>query len=349
MSKMIDLAGQKIGKLTVIDRAEDYISPNGVRAVKWNCKCDCGTALKVKSADLRTGKITSCGCDKIDDLISKSVGKRYGKLTCLEYSHIEHGNGYFFKFQCDCGNIKDFNLSRVRNGYIKSCGCLRKENSRKAVFKDLTGKKFNHLTVVEYIGQRKGRTMWRCQCDCGNEIEVDSSSLKSGNTTACGCRQSEGWYNSLTHGKSKTRIYKTWQGMKSRCYNPNAKYYENYGGRGITICKEWLDDFMNFYNWAITNGYRDDLTIDRIDNDGNYEPSNCRWVTRTVQMNNMRKNRIIEFNGERKSVSDFARQYGFAPELIHERLNRGWSVDDALTIPKGELQSYEDFCGRERK
>lgn len=334
MSKLIDLTGRKIGKLTVIDRAEDYVSPNGVRAVKWNCRCDCGNIVQAKTMYLTRGKITSCGCDKIDDLISQSVGKRYGKLTCLEYSHAEHGNGYFFKFKCDCGNIKIFNLSRVRNGYIKSCGCLRKENSRKAVFKDLTGQKFNHLTVIEYIGQRKGRTMWRCQCDCGNEIEVDSSSLKSGNTTACGCRQSIGWGNGKTHGKIRTRIYRIWRGMKDRCTNPNNPYYKNYGGRGITVCKEWKDNFQAFYDWAIANGYADDLTIDRIENNGNYEPSNCRWVDRFEQMSNTRSNRNIEYKGKTQTLAQWARELNFPYYILDGRINNyGWSVEKAFETP----------------
>lgn len=104
--------------------------------------------------------------------------------------------------------------------------------------------------------------MWNCLCDCGNTVVVDSNSLKSGNTTACGCRKSEGWGNSLTHGKSNTRIYRIWQAMKSRCYYEKNKYYKNYGGRGITVCDEWKHDFQAFYDWGMANGYQDDLTVD---------------------------------------------------------------------------------------
>lgn len=326
MGKFIDLTGQRFGKLTVIERADDYISPNGVTAVRWKCLCDCGSVVEVKANDLRKGKIKSCGCGRIEKLITQSVGKRFGKLTCVGYSHTEHRKGYFFKFKCDCGNEKIYNLARVRNGYINSCGCLREENCRKAVFKDLTGQCFNHLTVIRYIGQKNGRTMWLCKCDCGNEVEVDSSSLKSGNTTACGCRQSEAWGSALTHGKSGTRIYRIWRAMKERCYNPNNSAYHNYGARGITICKEWLDDFMNFYNWSMVNGYRDDLSIDRKDNNGNYEPSNCRWATDKEQGNNTRRNHFVTVNGETHSISQWAEICGVKYSVLYGKIYSGKDI-----------------------
>lgn len=158
---------------------------------------------------------------------------------------------------------------------------------------DLTGKKFGRLTVIKRCGSNKNRrALWLCQCDCGNTKIILGNSLLSKSTLSCGCYNKEHSKNIHTkHSLSYTKLYKVWGGMKTRCYNPNFMYYCNYGGRGIAICKEWKDDFSNFYKWAISNGYREGLTIDRINNDGNYEPSNCRWITRAEQNRNQRKTR----------------------------------------------------------
>lgn len=263
-----------------------------------------------------------------------ATGERFGRLTAIKYSHTEHGKGAVWEFKCDCGNTKEILLSRVRNGYVNSCGCLRKENARKAIFKDITGQKFNHLTVVSYAGQSNGRTMWNCLCDCGNTVVVDSNSLKSGNTTACGCRKSEGWRNSLTHGKSHTRLYRIWRSMKQRCYNVKNEYYMNYGGRGITICAEWLNDFQAFYDWSMAHGYQDDLTIDRKNNDKGYSPENCQWVTRTAQMNNTRINKIIEYKGRKQTMAEWAKELNYPYRILYSRINTyRWSVEKAFETP----------------
>ena len=172
------------------------------------------------------------------------------------------------------------------------------------IFKDLTGMRFGRLVVIfrseDYVSP-KGKTCvcWLCRCDCGNDIIVNGRNLRKGNTKSCGCLKSETTIKrNLTHNLSKTRIYHIWQDLKKRCVNKNCKCFERYGGRGITICQEWLDDFMNFYNWAINNGYQKDLTIDRKDVNGNYCPENCRWVTQKQQANNKRNNRYITYNNK---------------------------------------------------
>lgn len=156
-------------------------------------------------------------------------------------------------------------------------------------FKDMTGKKINNLQVIKYAGKNdKGQVLWECKCDCGNpnSIIVQGRYLRANQVRSCGCLKNK-------HGLHKSRINNEYRHMKDRCLNSKSQIYENYGGRGISICDEWLGEngFINFYNWAIKNGYSDKLTLDRINNDGNYEPDNCRWTTKTVQSINRRTNK----------------------------------------------------------
>ncbi len=137
--------------------------------------------------------------------------------------------------------------------------------------KDIKGRRFGSLVALKRIGSNeKGHALWECQCDCGKRIINLSNRLLTGNTSTCGCRNG--------HGMRYTRIYRTWINMKQRCLNPKEMHYKRYGGRGIKICQEWIKDFNSFYKWAISSGYKENLTIDRIKNDGNYEPSNCQWI-----------------------------------------------------------------------
>lgn len=202
-------------------------------------------------------------------------------------------------------------------------------------FIDLTGQRFGRLTVIKKLGHRGKHILWLCVCDCGTERAVASTHLRSGHSQSCGCLQKEHTVaSSKTHGMSNTRIYREYASMKRRCDNPNVQDYSHYGGRGITICEEWRNDFMAFYNWAMANGYRDDLTIDRIDFNGNYEPSNCRWATMKEQANNTRRNSFLEFNGETKTVKQWAEIVGIRYGTLVARLNDyGWSVEKALTTP----------------
>lgn len=168
--------------------------------------------------------------------------------------------------------------------------------------KDLSGEKFGKLTVIKLHHKKrcytpKGKSVgfkkfWLCQCDCGNITIVEGCALKNGNTKSCGCYRMELLkHNFVIHNKTNTRLFRIWDGMKTRCYNHKSNRYKNYGGRGIKICDEWLNDFMSFYNWAVSNGYNDNLSIDRVNNNGNYEPSNCRWATAKEQANNRTNNK----------------------------------------------------------
>lgn len=160
---------------------------------------------------------------------------------------------------------------------------------------DLTGRKYGKLTVLNRDSNTNaGDTTWVCLCECGNIKTIRRAGLVTGRTKSCGCLLSESSKNRMInlatkHGKSSHKLYRVWASMKGRCLDKGDSSYSNYGGRGISICHDWMNDFNIFYNWAISNGYRDGLSIDRINNDGNYEPSNCRWATAKTQCRNTRK------------------------------------------------------------
>lgn len=196
---------------------------------------------------------------------------------------------------------------------------------------NLVGQRFGRLLVAERAGSCKGRACWRCLCDCGNEKEVRCDDLHSGKVKSCGCLRKEyaarNAKNNVKHGMTGTRLWIIWSGMKHRC-----KFDKNYHGRGITVCDEW-QDFINFYNWAMFNGYSDSLTIDRINPYGNYEPSNCRWATYKEQENNRTNNRILNICGCEKTLSEWADMVGISAATLSTRLNAGWPLEDLFIPP----------------
>lgn len=209
---------------------------------------------------------------------------------------------------------------------------------------DLTGQRFGRLVVIERVdshiqpsGQRK--TRWLCKCDCGNEKIVSSSQLKSGMTKSCGCLSREKSKERLfVHGLKHTRLYVVWCDIKSRCFNPNNTYYKDYGGRDITICSEWKDNFMVFYEWAYANGYNEnalkgECTIDRIDNNKGYCPDNCRWVSMKEQCKNRRSNIFLTYKDKTHCLVDWVEIIGIKYDVLYRRLKRGWSVEKAFTTP----------------
>lgn len=211
-----------------------------------------------------------------------------------------------------------------------------------AKFIDLTGQKFNKLTVLCKSNKRdnSGSIYWKCKCDCGNETLVITKHLKNGHTKSCGClhiqqakeQAKKMIKNNIIHNKSNTRLYHIYQGMINRCYKETHKFYKNYGGRGIRICDEWLKDFMSFYNWAMENGYKEDLTIDRINNNGNYEPNNCRWLTIKEQAENRRTNTLYKYKGEIKPLKLICEELNVKYTTIRKRIVNGMSLEEALNI-----------------
>lgn len=195
------------------------------------------------------------------------------------------------------------------------------------------GQKYGRLTVTDFVHKGK-KWYWECRCDCGNTVITQAYLVRSGHTSSCGCwqkkRASEA---SLVHGQSHGRLYRIYNGMKSRCYNPNQDNYENYGGRGITICDEWLHSFGAFQEWAISNGYTDELSIDRVDNRKGYSPENCRWVTRQTQNENTRRNNLITIDGKTQSLSAWVRERGLNYHTVSFRIHqKGISPEQALEV-----------------
>lgn len=198
--------------------------------------------------------------------------------------------------------------------------------------KDYSQYEFKHCKPLYFVSTSKRGAIWHFKCECGKEFENYIANVKYG-TTSCGCRKKKNGGNRKIHGMYQTRLYRIWNGMKQRCTNPKNKKYTDYGGRGIKVCNEW-NNFVVFREWAMANGYCDNLSIDRIDNDGNYEPNNCRWATSKEQADNKRSTRKITYKGEQKTFNQLAETFGLPPKIIRQRIdNYGWSVEKALTTP----------------
>lgn len=202
---------------------------------------------------------------------------------------------------------------------------------------DLTGQRFGKLIVLEKAGKAKdGHCTWKCKCDCGNETIVNSNNLRSGNTKSCGCGEKENLkklHFKKVHGDSNSKLYAIWKSMRQRCNNSSNLMYNYYGGRGITVCQEWDNDYITFKNWAIENGYSENLSIDRIDNNKGYSPENCRWATKIQQANNMRNNHYITLNNKTQSLTEWCKELNIKRDTVKSRLYRGWSEEKALLTP----------------
>ena len=210
--------------------------------------------------------------------------------------------------------------------------------------KEIIGKTYGRWVVESYAyTDSKARRFYNCVCTCGTKRVVQYSALNLGNSVSCGCFMKEKNGNrNRTHGKYKNPIYFVYNRIKGRCYNPKSKAYKDYGARGIKMCDEWRNDFMAFYNWAIANGFSDKKTkngrmyysIDRIDVNGDYEPSNCRWADDYIQNNNKRNNVRFEYNGTVYSIKELCKISGLNENTLYYRLNH-WDIKDALTRELG--------------
>jgi hypothetical protein len=291
--------------------------------------------------------------------IELKAGSTFGRLTFIEESRPrirpsgQKTRRVFCK--CTCGNFKEVDLFHLIRGNISSCGCMANEPTRESVL----GIKYGMLTVIEELPDvvRKGRPFRyvKVQCECGTVKDVVLQGIKK--LKSCGCKTKEilAQYN-VKHGMTKHPIYAAWSNMKNRCFNPNVTHWGNYGGRGITVCDEWVRDFRVFCKWAMDNGWEQGLELDRINVHGNYEPSNCRWVTEEEQANNKTTSHYVEYNGERLTISQLCEKYGLLYGRVHARITElKWSVVDAVEREKIELEesmriakeaSMQRFAGR---
>ncbi|TVY09882.1 hypothetical protein [Paenibacillus cremeus] len=217
-----------------------------------------------------------------------------------------------------------------------------------ATVDDLTGRKFGRWTVLKRVENNKvGRAMWLCECSCDSKTQkpLSSSVLKTGDSTSCGCFQKE--LASNVNRKydirlQSKRIYTIWNDMNRRCFNENCREFKWYGEKGITVCDDWSDEnngFPNFFKWSMENGYSENLTIDRIESDGNYEPSNCRWATKIVQANNKNNTIYVKINNVTKTVGEWSQESGIASGVIRSRLRSGWQNEDLLKHVKVKVSN----------
>lgn len=272
------------------------------------------------------------------------TGKIYGRLVVLG-KDLERG-GCYLLCRCECGNEKSIRKDHLVDGSTKSCGCLRNTHI------DLAGKRFDRLLVLREVsrvqkGNKDGyRYYWLCLCDCGKETEVLAEHLIAGNIRSCGClRNEKAKTNTFIHGMTKTKLFGVWTGFKDRCRNPHNSRYANYGARGIKVCEEW-GDFLVFKEWSDNNGYREGLSIERIDNDGPYSPENCRWATKEEQSKNTTRSKFITYNGFTLIQSDWARKLGISISSFKERISKGMPEEDIFFA--GSLHDKHN-TGRGRK
>ena len=289
---IIDLTGQRFGKLVVERRVEDKICPKGHKRPMWECRCDCGNIKIASGARLRGGKAKSCGCDENvkrnengqfvkGQLINDLTGKRYGMLTVLGLDRIENRCSWW-TVKCDCGTVKSVRGSTLK--VIRSCGCIKKKQ-------DLINL---HITN--------------------------------------------------NHELTYHPVYHIWNAMIQRCENPKFKYYKDYGGRGIKVCEEWKD-IRNFSKWADQSGFPGkNLSIERVDVNGNYCPENCCWIDRKYQARNCRNTIRLVINGTERPLVEWAEIYGIKYELVMGRYQKGYREPNDLFY-KGNLQMRD--CGNE--
>lgn len=278
------------------------------------------------------------------------TGQRFGELVVLERVQDKITNSgkrvTQWLCRCSCGKETVATTQRLTTGHTTSCGCKTK-NNKGSRFEDLTGQRFNRLTVIRYLdkNERTARTYnWLCQCDCGRLIKANANKLKNGLQKSCGCLKEEMKYDigdiNRKYKYSNKRLYGVYKSMINRCYNESHREYNNYGGRGVTVCDLWRNNYDDFAEWAFKTGYDDtaiygQCTLDRKDVNGNYEPCNCTWVTNEAQQNNRRDNVILTYNGETHNMKEWSRLLGVTySSLVYHIRKKGRTLEEFMSIKK---------------
>ena len=261
------------------------------------------------------------------------TGQKFGRLTVIERAENDKSGNVRWRCRCECGNFCVVAGGKLTSEHTQSCGCLKREPSYN--FQDLTGKIFGKLTVLERVKNKGEKVCWRCRCKCGNTCIVQGNSLKNGDTQSCGCLRHKSPPNK-THGMKGTNVYGVWSSIKTRCFNPKRKAYKNYGGRGITMYPAWVNDFQAFYNYVsqLPHFGEEGYTLDRIDNDGNYEPNNLRWTDRKTQARNRRNNSFIEYKGKPITLAEAAEKSRVNTATLRNRIKHGETGEYLLRLPK---------------
>jgi hypothetical protein len=275
------------------------------------------------------------------------LGQKYNSLTIISQTK-KRGKVIA---SCDCGTIKEYYFDNIKRNKSKSCGCLlrriKKEKTNKEL-SNLVNRQFGGLIIIKIIVNQNIRLRKvTARCECGTIKDYFLGNILSGKTNSCGCRNRLSSadrfrkYNKSrplknnTNGLSEHPIYNVWSGMISRCYDLNDISYCRYGAKGVLVCDEWKHDFKAFFDWALSNGWRAGLQIDK-DINGNgrlYSPDTCCFVTRTINCRHRTTNRFIEYNGERKTLAEWSEIKKLKSSCINHRLSNGWSIKDTLETP----------------
>jgi hypothetical protein len=265
-------------------------------------------------------------------LLQERIGRRFGRLTVEGFGRLPDGRP-LLHCRCDCGRTITASLYQVARGKLSHCGCDPSVRVKISAAQRV-GLKYGRLTIMAPAGSKKSHALALCRCDCGNECVTAVDHLLIGHTTSCGCFSAE-WTRKRfrTHGLSKSREYHIWQGMHNRCKNPDCEKYPHYGGRGIRVCERWESFAAFIEDVGLSPSPKHE--IERVDNNGHYEPGNCRWATHKEQMRNTRRNRLITFRGETLPLVVWSERTGLNVPAITHRLKIGWPVELALTTPLG--------------
>lgn len=275
--------------------------------------------------------------------VKDRTNEKYGKLTAVRYIGHEGNKLSLWLCRCECGIEVKVRGASLESGNTTSCGCYNVEvnqnifNQRR---EEMNGKIFGRLKVIKAVQGDFGTstcTHYLCLCDCGNEKVVSGNSLSSGKTKSCGCYTKEVRSTAKTiHDLSSHELYATWNNMLARCYNPNSVGYRNYGGRGISVCDSWRNSVSEFISWSMNNGYKPYLTLDRYpDNNGNYEPGNCRWATAAQQAQNSRNTKLTlekvrDIRNDTRTQIEISRDYGISQRHVSDIiLNEVWKDIDS--------------------